>query len=254
MAARRESTSILQRKQERERRIFLAFAETVGYAVNLRSLRSGRGDRAPDIYCKLASGERVAFELVEILDKVFAKKFSDTGTLKVELDEALENSPPLSKDRFNDAFSDALIGIDFRTDVSLKRRQRAIGAILSYLIGLGPHAEGNFVPEDDAIRDVLRLVRIIRGGFRGPVFAPVASGALGDPVRVRIEGKFRKVYATKLPVELVAYYDLQTQPIPGALVHEVSHFIANNMGSSPFRRVWVFSRSSHEILYVYPPH
>lgn len=99
----------------------------------------------------------------------------------------------------------------------------------------------------------LSMVRVFRGGFRGPVLEPVGAGAIGDPTRVILEGKFRKVYPTTLPIELVAYYDLQIQCPLAEWKPEVSRFVSDNLPSSPFRRVWIFSHISREVLYVHPP-
>jgi len=64
MMRRQRQSLALRTKAARERRIFRAFAYAAGYQVNLLSLHSGKRDSEPDITCRLASGERVAFELM----------------------------------------------------------------------------------------------------------------------------------------------------------------------------------------------
>jgi len=253
LVRRQKHSPAHRKKAARERRIFRSFAGAAGYEVKLPSLRSGKRDSEPDITCRLASGERVAFELAEILDEGFGRKFGDTMKLKVELDRGLRGSSAPFQRSFNRQYSDALIGIDFRSDTSLRRRKLAIPAILNNLAGLGPRAEGEFFPKQRGIDEIIRVVRVFRGGFKGPVFAPVGAGAMGDPVRETIEGKLVKAYRTKLPLELVVYYDLQIQHPGREWRGEIGVLVAQGLVSSQFRRIWVFSLTSREILHVYLP-
>jgi len=55
-----------------ERRKFRAAAELAGLQIVLRSIRSRRHPE-PDILCTLRNGERVAFELVELVDPDIAR-------------------------------------------------------------------------------------------------------------------------------------------------------------------------------------
>ncbi|MDQ7842103.1 MAG: hypothetical protein RDU83_13945 [bacterium] len=242
----------LRSKAERERHIFRLFARAVPLAIKPNSVRSGRGDRAPDILCRLSTDERVAFELAQIIDEDFAKGFSDTLRLKVALDETLAGSPAPFRDAFAQMFSNSLIGLFFGNHLTLQRRRAALKPLLEYIGTLGPNAVGEFFPSQPPLRDVVRMVTVFRGAFTGPVLEPVGGGFIGNPILAVLEGKFRKVYPTCLPIELVAYYDLQLEPPLSIWEPEVSRYAPEALPKSQFRRAWVFSVASGQILYVHP--
>ena len=55
-----------QDKWEVERKVFLEFIEKASLSVEPTSIEKQYGESMPDIFCTMLSGERVAFELVEI--------------------------------------------------------------------------------------------------------------------------------------------------------------------------------------------
>lgn len=65
-----------QDKWQVERKVFLEFIEKASLFVERNSIEKQQGKSMPDIFCTMSSGERVAFELVEICAEDIAATLS----------------------------------------------------------------------------------------------------------------------------------------------------------------------------------
>jgi hypothetical protein len=93
----------------------------------------------------------------------------------------------------------------------------------------------------------VRTITISRGDFESPEFDVEAVGSIGDPTLDRVRGKWVKSYATRYPIELLAYYELQPQAPEALWLPRLSSFISDNWNASPFRKVWVFDIGSRSV-------
>ena len=98
----------------------------------------------------------------------------------------------------------------------------------------------------------IESVTVTFGSFRGPLFDDTKAVAFKDPSRERILCKLRSRYQTQLPVELVAYYDLQPVLPQSHWLPRLAANLKEELPASQFRRVWVFDKNSRGILFVWP--
>src|SRR5438132_1287346 len=169
-------------QKKSELAIFRAFVEICPLDVALASIEN-RDPPEPDIVCAIGNGEqRVAFELVEIIDDGWASltsgQFRDTASLR----DAYKSSAGALRIALDERLSNALVYVSFRTGILAKGRRAAIPEILEYLSTIVPGFTGDWRPPVGCgLHDTVRTIRISRGDFPGPEFDVEAVAAIGDP-------------------------------------------------------------------------
>lgn len=224
--------------------IFKKFAKLCPYSIDLRSIIK-KEPPEPDISCSLSDGSIIAFELTEIIDKDLARSFNDSIRLKEAFNNELEQ---LEKN-----FNNALIYIVFNKEILFRRKKNSIQKIINYLLTLDKTAEGEFRPKD--LIDIAKFITIGRGVI-GPEIDVESSAWVDDPCKERIKRKFEKKYETESNnIELLAYYELQPKEPANILEYKLNslkEFVKNNIKSSEFQRVWIYSTRGNKIIFVYP--
>jgi len=229
---------------EKEIYIFKKFAKLCPYSISLNSIIK-KEPPEPDISCSLLDGIIIAFELVEIIDEDLARSFNDSIRLKEAFNDELE--------QLEENFNNALIYIAFNKEILFRRKKNSIQKIINYLLTLDKTTEGEFKPKD--LIDIVKFISISRGVI-GPIIDVESFAWIDDPCEERIKRKFEKKYETESNnIELLSYYALQTKEPENILeykLYSLKKFIKNNIKSSVFQRVWIYSARENRIIFVYP--
>lgn len=240
----------MKEQAKNELRIFKKFARLAPYPLCLNSITK-REPPEPDISCNLSDGTTIAFEVVECIDSSLAQSIHGSQDLNKVLYDEFKKLSRKRKERFKVNFGNALIGVAFVEEASVEKKTSSIPKIFDYLLTLGNTAEGKFnlrsYPE---LKDVVRWLKIGRGEFNGPLFDVPAVTSFADPAKERIESKFKKEYKIKSRTELLAYYELQPEIREDLL--ELQKFVEDNIKSSIFQRVWIYSVRQNKVVFVYP--
>jgi len=235
---------VKNKSTEKEIYIFRKFAKLCPYSINLDSIIK-KEPPEPDILCSLPDGSIIAFELTEIIDEDLAGSFNDSIRLKEAFNDELE--------QLEANFNNALIYIAFTEGILFRRKKNSIQKIINYLLTLDKTAEGVFKPED--LIDIVKFITISRGVI-GPIIDVESFAWIDDPCKECIKRKFEKVYKTESNnIELLAYYELQPKEPENILeckLYSLKKFIKNNIKSSVFQRVWIYSARENRIIFVYP--
>ncbi len=229
--------------------IFQTFAEVCPLNITQESI-SKRNPPEPDVLCKLAEGEEVAFELVEIIDKDWARLTSGQFREAQTLRDGYRASTGEYRRALDERIADALVYVSFVADVHAKQRRSAVPDILRLLSTIRPDFCGDWKPSSGTtLHGTVRGITVSRGDWDGPEFDVEAVGAIGDPTLERVLAKWRKSYASAHPIELLAYYELQPQAPKALWLSSLDSFVRDNWNASPFRQVWVFDIGSRTISY-----
>lgn len=242
----------MNQQTKNEIRIFKMFARLAPYPIHVSSIMK-KEPPDPDISCNLSDGTTIAFELVECIDNSIAQSIYDSLKLKKVLYDELKKLPKERKERFKVNFKNASIYVAFIKGISIKKRKSAISTIFDYLLTLENTVEGKFnFRSYRNLKDIVHWILINRGGFAGPIFDVEAVTSFADPAKERIEVKFRKEYEIKSKTELLAYYEIQPEIPVNHWLPPVHEFVENNIKSSVFQRVWIYSIVQNKIIFVYP--
>lgn len=237
---------------KKEIRIFEKFASLAPYPIDRNSIKSEDPPK-PDISCNLLDGTTIAFELVECIDESIAQSFYDSLKLRKAFCDELENLPKEKKEKLKANFRNASIYIAFIRGISFNKKKSSIPIILDYLLTLGNIAEGKFnLRSHKNLNGVVRWINVSRGNFTGPEFDIEAVTSFGEPAKKRIKKKFEKKYETEHKIDLLAYYELQPEIPENNWLPSVREFVKNNIKSSRFQRVWIYSTTQNRIIFVYP--
>ena len=229
---------------------FRRFAEACPIAIRDDSIVK-RDPPEPDIACQFAdSGEEVAFELVQIIDKDLARmtstQFRDADSLRA----AYRSASGELRRGLDERLGNALAYVAFVRGLSSRERQAAIPAILQELATLQLGYTGDWRPGTGTpLFGKVRGIRVSRGDFRGPAFDVEAAGAIGDPTVERVRAKWQKSYRTPRPIELLGYYELQPLLPEQLWLPQLKSFIEASWTTGPFRRVWLFDVGTSSISY-----
>lgn len=236
----------------REILVFKKFASNFPLPIDLNSIEK-RKPPEPDILCCLEDGTKIAFELVEIIDKDLARRTFSAINLKYAFDDHLENLPANVKAQFNQKYGNTLIYVAFKGEISATKRRKSIPIIFEFLLTLDDKAEGKYtLSSHNVLGKAVRWINISRGDFAGPCFDVEAFGSFAEPAYNRIKDKFTKQYCLKSIAELLAYYELQPELPKSYWLPSVKHFLEGNLKNSVFNRAWIYSVSRDKIHYVYP--
>ncbi len=235
----------------REKTIFLDFAKVCGLAIQLDSVEK-REPPEPDILCQINQEGAVAFEMVELIDQGLAQQTYESIRLQQLLEDIHQNLPTSARTTIEERFKNALVHVTFHAETSSRGRENAIPLILDWLQGFSPSFIGSTPPEGRSpLYKIVSEITVSRGDFPGPFFEVDAGGAFADPTLERIGKKFEKKYISSTSVELLAYYELQPVLSEDLWLPQLRTFITQRIGSSGFRRVWVYDIKTKEIKLVW---
>ena len=126
------------RHGKKELGIFERFARAAGLRVEPGTVEK-RPPPEPDILCSVVGGARIAFELVEIIDRDFAERVYGQLRLKSlferDAESRAQNAPIRS------ALANALVYVTFQ-EASFDSKRAAIPDVLAFLGGLSPLFQG----------------------------------------------------------------------------------------------------------------
>lgn len=229
-----------------EIRIFKKFTELCPYLINPNSIKK-KDPPEPDISCSLSDGSILAFELVEIIDKDYARSRHGPPRLEKAFKDML-NKQPQKRKQFELNFNNAITKVIFNKKISFRKKKNSVPIIIDYLLTLDKTAEGKFSPKG------LNKVLIDRGEFKvRPKIEVDRSAWIHDPLKENILKKFKKNYKINSRTELLAYYEVQPRLLENyQLLDEVRKPIIEHIKESVFQRVWIYSVIENEILFIYP--
>lgn len=245
----------MNQQAKNEIRIFKKFARACPYKIDLNSIvHKDPRKKEPDISCNLLDGHNIAFEIVQCLDPTIAQSTYKPQKLKKELDSEVEKLPDAEKERFKRIFKDAHISITFKP-ISTNKIKSSIPVILECLLTMGNVRDGKFnLSSHKNLKNVVDYISIKRVDSVRPMFEPRGPGFFfSDPCIECIQNKFEKKYKIKSRIDLLAYYELQYEFPKSYWLPSVQRFIEDNIGSSVFQRVWIYSVTKDKILFIYPP-
>lgn len=110
-----------------------------------------------------------------------------------------------------------------------------------------------YLKSDDNLAEIVKSIRLTRGNFKGPIFSCVPHGVWSsfDLPENRIKSKFKKQYETECSnIELLCYFELQPDLPEDFWLPQVRTLVENDCKGSPFQRIWIYSVTRNEILYV----
>jgi len=236
-----------------ERAIFRLFVRAARLPVRKGSIRS-RPEPEPDIRCTVG-GKPVSFELGEVVHEPFAETTFQRQPLRRRFAEEYAKLPtPIRSQLEQRLGGPPAVSVWFPDGTSPGRWQRTIPAILVVLSQCADavvHGQRLPVWKIPELKGVV-LEMEIRRGQRASLHA-VELTEVRDQTLDLLKKKFGRTYETSAPVELVAYYISQPPPRRDGWVEEVTSFITQHLGDSPFRRVWLFNHfSGGSIPLVFP--
>lgn len=204
----------------------------------------------PDILCWLKTGQAIAFELVELCHPVNAAFWGRCILLSRLIEEAYSGLTNDLKPRFDSRFAGKPLSFDFRAGATTNKIRNSIPGVLAELVSQ-PETEDIYRAFSPVIRDVLVSVAV-RGRVydqNQPAFNIAGSFQQGDVTPETIKSKLNKVYVTRHPVELVAYFGTHAWEKSFSCENLLREVLGPG-GLGPFRRIWIVGSS--QVLFVYP--
>jgi hypothetical protein len=226
---------------------FRRFAQCCPFRIDASTIQK-RPSPEPDILCTIAQ-ERVAFELVEVVDSDLARWVGE----QIQGERALRTAataPTAEAQLFAERYRDALVFVKFSQPGS-RRQAASIPALLQFLLSLPRGFQGEIgIRELPATVAPVARLRVTRGvGWPGPEFQVDGVGSIGQPLLEMVRTKWRKTYATPHRIELLAYFNLQPTGPSAIWLDDLQTFASDNWGSSPFTRIWVCDLSEPTVLW-----
>jgi hypothetical protein len=103
------------------------------------------------------------------------------------------------------------------------------------------------------LRDVVkRITFFFPGPSGGPSFDITEAIWFANPIEKQIDKKMKKKYETKCRAELLVYYELQPELPAEYWILPAMDSVVENLEQSAFERVWLYSVTQNEVIYVYP--
>lgn len=226
--------------------VFWRFAQAAHLGVRRESIEKRRPPE-PDIRCVTREGP-YAFELVQLVEKVIAKRENDRRSVEGLLHKKWQTMA-------SKGLENASLYVAFREDPSLGRQKVAVESLIELLRTLPPNIEGDVgIDRRSPLTKTVRRLHISRWPkLSGPIFTVASGGPFSNPPIQTIESHFGTRYESDAPIDLVIYYSWQPV-IPQTWSHpELLAFITKELPNSPFQRVWVCDMASESILFVHPP-
>lgn len=206
---------------------------------------------SPDVFCTLADGSRVAFELTEAVDKEIARNVRVSSASKARMCDHYRKLPLADRTRLRRILGNAYISVRAKDGTTDRRFDQAVPRVFDLLLGCSCDTQGNI--EKRTLPTDVEEILITRGKWStGPWFNRGLALYVADPTIKRIEAKFSKRYKCDCPVELLVHS--KTCPLaPDNLWKEGVHdFVTRKIVGSPFRKMSVFDWIDSTIRYAYP--
>ena len=204
----------------------------------------------PDVLCRFASGEKVAFELTEAVDPEVVWSVKSANAARVRMYEYYEQLVSSDRAKLEEMLSDAHVSIHYDGDMTEARFTRLLPRLFSLFLDFPPGMVG--ACQSDSLPDGIQRLHFTRG-MNGPLFNPRGPALyVHETTALRIETKFAKQYKCDCPIELVVHS--RTKPLPPKQFwyDGVHSLVQDRIAESPFRKVWVFDSIQSEIKYRYP--
>lgn len=203
---------------------------------------------APDIQCRLVTGEELAFELVEICNSQNARFMASAGKVHSFIVAAYDALEPDLRASFDSRFINEPLSFSFREEATLASIRNVLPVLLRELAETPMTDE--YEPFNPGVAAVVASVRK-RGRLNNTGSVNFNVGGSFDPTVPldAIATKLTKKYRTELPIELIAHF--------GGFAYEKDLTYREwllklfmELGIGPFCRVWVLE--SESIALVYP--
>lgn len=238
------------RKDARERLIFESFAQVAGLYTDGATIES-RSPPEPDILLRTASGNALAFELVEILDQEFSQSIQ-RGFKTKELCEAyLASMPGISRQLFMEKYRNADIFVSFRPPTTTRRRKNSLPVVFERLLALPDGLEGDVLWDIPGLTTVLEHATISRGRFVGPMFDTSETLWVGDPTVAAIESKLDKTYESPHELSLLAYIETNPMFPDDVWLGNLAEYESELSDACQFSHIFVFDWQSKTIKYTW---
>ena len=235
------------RKAE-EKEIIEKFLLEAGYKIQPQGIQF-LDPPSPDILCKLAGGDNIAFELTETVDPNRVRKIELSNYMRAEMYTYFENMKFLEQKKIKNIFGNADLCFNFDDAISKSSFRQLLPSIFQFLLNCSSNMNGNIKL---LLPNGIKRFRITRGEFKGPIFNTSGELYWVDKTVERIKKKFQKQYKCDYPIELLVHSRTQGL-LPDALwLPAVKKLVTQELVQSPFRKVWVFDYTTSQIRYMYP--
>jgi hypothetical protein len=238
----------VQKAEEKE--VIDKFLLEAGYRIQPQGIQV-LNPPAPDILCKLAGGNNIAFELTETVDPNRVRKVNLSKYIPREMRTYFENMASLKQKRLQKIFGNANLFFNFDDAISKSSFKKLLPSIFQFLLSCSFDMNG--IIKRKLLPHGVKDVRITRcDEFNGPMFS--TSGALywADKTIERIRKKFQKQYKCDCPIELLVHSKTHGLPPNTLWLLGVQKLVTQGISQSAFQRVWVFDYPTSKIRYVYP--
>ena len=239
------------KQKEREMYIFGAFAKVC--PLEITSFES-KDPPEPDILCQLKDGSSLAFELTEAVDDRVPQRMDNAQKAEKFWEDYKNNELlPEDKERFDRLFSGCSITLNLNKQTTMPKIKKAIKYIFkkyknSYRcqLGLIQRVKSDFPDCYESIK--------IEPKDGEPEFRCSRAMSISPKFVINIiKNKFERNYETDYPIHLLIYSG-QHSLGPDCFWNQpnTKSYIEKNMGSSLFKRIWIFDRHKMKIVYVFP--
>lgn len=187
-----------------EFRVFEEFLEYAKLPV-IPSTIENRSPPAPDILCRLTSGECVAFELGELSDQKFRKGGSAMMQFRELLQRLFRELPHEVRAVIQIRYTACRIDVSFTPEISLRRHEAAIGAFYRWLADQERFI--GILAADRLPRNVGSVLPTVSISEPSPALwiEPAFSMRVSEPDLSVFKRKLGKTYDTTHPIELLLH-------------------------------------------------
>jgi hypothetical protein len=236
----------MNKKEKKEYQILLKFTEKYPFPIIADSIKNEKPPK-PDISCKLKDGKSIAFELVEIIDDGLAKRLNDKLEIERIINQKLNDLNIEKK-----IFKDRMVIIDYHHNASKNKKISIIDQLIAYIIKIECRIGDYYFNNEPGFNGTLHSISIIESNYDNQRFSVNDFGSIGNPVLEQVKKKFDNSYERELEIELLAYYQLFPNIQERIWLPNVREFVQENITSSPFKKIWIFSVTQEKIIFSFP--
>lgn len=191
--------------------------------------------------------------MTEAVDNRIRKKWSDYEMLRNLLKNIICNLSEQEKSKLSKKYQGYKILIDFKDEYSLKRREKILKEVIKYIID-AEKSDHNYL-NGERFKELDNIEKI-RNNYRNEFPDIDLPGIYTDFEEKSIEiirKKFNKNYKYCNRIELIVYYYYQFDicDLGKEKLSETIRFIEDNICSSPFKNVWLYSYTHDQVIYNY---
>jgi hypothetical protein len=234
-------------KDKREIEVFKQFVEVSRLIIIDDSIRK-MPEPHPDIECQDSFGNKLAFELVELLDENFAVMFDQTVARKDILYSLYDGLSPDLKNALDKLYAHADIYFTFHDGVTKNKVKQQMPEVFRELLNFPVDLTEARTFSNKTVTRLLEKISIFRSSVNGPMFSVNAVARMGDPTPGALRQKFfTKTYKTNYPIELIAYIDGNPMIVESVWRTATEEFFKNNKQFGPFRKIWIIDLNKRSI-------